>query len=388
MKFKLEQNYIIELLKCAITNTTPSTPDESLDWDVVFNYAKIHRIVPVLYFSIQKLPKESKLKISSLEQYELAYKSNLVDDANRNNEISIITDLLSKNNIDYILLKGSVTKHLYPDTSMRMMSDVDILYKNATSKEIKKLFINKGYKLTKSTPKDAMYLSPNKRVKIEMQQSLLDGGFTNWLTYLDEIWDRCQSKTNNEYVMTPEDFYIYHIVHMAKHFINGGIGLRHILDTWVINNHFKELDLVLVQKVLSQLGLEKFEIQVKNLYKYWFENCSSTDEDATQLLSDYIFENGAFGNIYQQSINENTSEDVYRLKGKVFPSKKTMANYYGDVIFNHPVAIPFYWIKLNMDRVFNSSKTRNKLKAISIISEKQKEKTRKLFSICGLNDIF
>ena len=66
MKYELEQNYIIELLKCAITNTTPSTPDENLDWDVVFNYAKIHRIAPVLYFSIQKLPEKSKVKITLL----------------------------------------------------------------------------------------------------------------------------------------------------------------------------------------------------------------------------------------------------------------------------------------------------------------------------------
>ena len=105
MKYELEQNYIIELLKCAITNTTPSTPDESLDWDVVFNYAKIHRIAPVLYFSIQKLPEDSKVKIANLKQYELAYKANLVDDANRENEISIIKKLLSTNGVYYILLK-------------------------------------------------------------------------------------------------------------------------------------------------------------------------------------------------------------------------------------------------------------------------------------------
>ena len=164
MKYELEQNYIIELLKCAITNTTPSTPNEGIDWDVVFNYAKIHRVVPVLYFSIQKLPEDIKLKISNLEQYALAYKSNLVDDANRENEIAIITKILSDNDIDYILLKGSVTKHFYPDTSMRMMSDVDILYRNADSKDIKSLLESNGYTQTKSTPKDAMYLSSNKLV--------------------------------------------------------------------------------------------------------------------------------------------------------------------------------------------------------------------------------
>ena len=385
MKYELEQNYIIELLKCAITNTTPSTPDESLDWDVVFNYAKIHRIVPVLYFSIQKLPNDRKTKITNLDQYELAYKSNLVDDANRENEISIITKLLVSNEVDYILLKGSVTKHFYPDTSMRMMSDVDILYRNTDSKDIKSLLESNGYTQTKSTPKDAMYLSSNKLVKVEMQQSLLDDGFTDWLKYLDTIWDRCENNTDNEYAMTPEDFYIYHIVHMAKHFINGGIGLSHVLDTWVIINHYQDLDSAYTEKIFKELSLDKFENTITDLCKYWFEDNISSDKKAIDLISEYIFKNGAFGNISQQSANEVATGSTSSTKEKIFPSKQTMANYYGDVINNHPSTIPFYWVRLTFERIFkNHDKTKVKIKSISNVSEAQKEKTKQLFEICGL----
>lgn len=385
MKYELEQNYIIELLKCAITNTTPSTPDESLDWDVVFNYAKIHRIVPVLYFSIQKLPEDIKSNISNLEQYALAYKSNLVDDANRENEMAIITKLLASNDVDYILLKGSVTKHFYPDTSMRMMSDVDILYRNTNSKDIKGLLEGNGYTQTKSTPKDAMYLSSNKLVKVEMQQSLLDDGFTDWLKFLDTIWNRCENNTDNEYTMTPEDFYIYHIVHMAKHFINGGIGLRHVLDTWVIKNHYQDLDSEYTEKIFKELTLDKFEKNVTDLCKYWFEDSISSDKKSIELLSEYIFENGAFGNISQQSTNEAVNNSSTGVSNKIFPSKTTMANYYGDVITNHPITIPFYWIRLTFERLFkNHDKTKSKIKTISNISETQKEKTKELFEICGL----
>lgn len=380
MKYELEQNYIIELLKCAITNTTPSTPDESLDWDVVFKYATAHRILPVLYFSIQKLPEDSKVKIANLKQYELAYKANLVDDANRENEISIIKKLLAVNNVDYILLKGSVTKHFYPDTSMRMMSDVDIIYRNTDSKEIKSLLESNGYTQTKSTPKDAMYLSSNQLVKVEMQQSLLDDGFTEWLKYLDTVWDRCD-KQDNEYTMTSEDFYIYHIVHMAKHFINGGIGLRHILDTWVIKNHYNDMDKGYVQKVLDELNLNTFDKQIDTLCTYWFEDTIPANKEDINLLSDYIFANGAFGNIKQQSVNETANG----AKGKIFPSKEMMANYYGENITKYPVTIPFYWVRLNVERLFkNPGKTKNKIKSMSDISDNQKEKTRQLFDICGL----
>lgn len=378
---ELEKNYIIELLKCAITNTTPSIPNKDLDWDVVFEYAKKHRIIPVLYFSIQKLPDEVKSDISYISHYELAYKSNLVDDANRENEIHIITNLLSEINVDYILLKGSVTKHFYPNTSMRMMSDVDILYRNVDSKELKNLLESNGYTQTKSTPKDAMYLSSNQLVKIEMQQSLIDDGFTDWLEYLDTIWDRCKRESENEYIMTPEDFYIYHIVHMAKHFINGGIGLRHILDTWVIKNHFKKMDLEYIKSILARLRLNTFEEQIDTLCKYWFEDCVSFDQESTNLLAEYIFANGAFGNIVQQSVNESSAG----IKGKIFPNKEMMANYYGDTVVKHPITIPFYWVKLSAERLLkNPKKTKNKLKSISNISDETKERTYKLFEKCGL----
>lgn len=381
IKNELEKNYIIELLKCSITNTTPSIPDESLDWDVVFQCGKIHRILPVLYFSIQKLPDECKTKISKFKHYELAYKSNLVDDANRENEISIITKELSKNNIDFILLKGTVTKHFYPDTSMRMMNDVDILYRNKSAEDIKHLFDELRYTQTKATPKDAMYLSSNQLVKVEMQQSLLDDGFTDWLKYLNDIWDRCVNKSENEYAMTPEDFYIYHIIHMAKHFINGGVGLRHILDAWVIKNHFKELYWDYVEKVLTELSLNMFNQQISGLCNYWFDDISPSNKEDINLLSEYIFANGAFGNIGQQSVNESATGR----KRKVFPDKETMANYYGDVINKHPATIPFYWVRLNAERIFkNPNKTKNKMQTMSNISENQKEKTIQLFEICGL----
>lgn len=379
--YEKEQSYIIELLKCSITNTAPSIPKEDLDWDVVFKYATMHRILPVLYFSILKLPNEVKMKISKIKHYELAYKSNLVDDANRENEISVITKVLSENHIDYILLKGTVTKHFYPDTSMRMMSDIDILYRNADSKQIKELLENKGYTQTKSTPKDDMYLSSNQLVKIEMQQSLLDDGFTEWLKYLNTIWDRCEKNSDNEYVMTPENFYIYHIVHMAKHFINGGIGLRHVLDTWVIKNHYSETDQEYVNDILKELELDSFEKQIDNLCNYWFEEVIPTDKESISLLSEYIFANGAFGSIAQQSVNETSSGH----SSKIFPTKETMANYYGDVINEHPATIPFYWVKLNCVRLFkNHEKTKKKMESMSNISEEQKEKTKRLFEICGL----
>ena len=168
---------------------------------------------------------------------------------------------------------------------------------------------------------------------------------------------------------------------MAKHFINGGVGLRHVTDTWVIKNHFQDLVQDYVEKILTKLSLNTFNRQIASLCNYWFEDNMPSNKDYIFLLTEYVFTNGAFGNIGQQSANES----AIGKKRKVFPNKETMANYYGDVIYKHPSTIPFYWIRLNAERLFkNPSESKNRIKIVSSISETQKEKTKQLFEICEL----
>ena len=41
--------------------------------------------------------------------------------------------------------------------------------------------------------------------------------------------------------MTDEMFYFYHIAHMAKHFEEGGCGIRPFIDLWTLDN-IKDVD--------------------------------------------------------------------------------------------------------------------------------------------------
>lgn len=55
-------------------------------------------------------------------------KSELVRLIAMQNELAAIKAELEKNEIKYMLLKGSVIRNYYPKQSMRQMSDIDILY--------------------------------------------------------------------------------------------------------------------------------------------------------------------------------------------------------------------------------------------------------------------
>lgn len=388
MRYQQEINYIIHLLKCAVTNENPTLPTAELNWDVIFDLAKSHKIASTLYFSIMRLPKDFMSTIAHIDSYISLYKMNLILDANRSYELARLQALFNTQHIDYIFLKGSVLKTYYPDTSMRPMSDIDILFRGADFKTIDEIFTNLGYQILHKDAKDTAYINPINQVIIEMQPQLIDIGYTEWHQYLKGTWDKCTHQ-GHEYKMSLEDFYIYHMIHMAKHFKNGGIGLTHIMDVYIMHKNFTEIDWNYVSDQLSKIGLHKFYCVIRDLANYWFGNGISNKLSLKQieLITTYIFANSAFGSKQQRETNTIAlrEEHHFSLRKKIFPDITTMVNYYGEILNNHRYLLPYYWIRLNITRLFNYNKeTKSGVANISSITESKISKAKEILDICGL----
>lgn len=388
MQYKRETDYILSLLKSAVTSTSAPLPSPDLNWDIIYKISKRHRIYSILYFALQKLPEHVKLAIPNFNIYQLAYKKYIVTDTNRTFYWSLLSEDFEANNIDFVLLKGSVSKHLYPDTSMRVMRDMDILYRNAEDNTIIDIFKKHGFEITKKEPKEISFFNEPMKLAIEVQSKLIDEGYKNWYEYLDNIWDRCLPKDRHEYIMTNEDFYIYHLIHMAKHFINGGIGINHILDTYVIEKSYTDLDKNYLKKELATLGLTRFYENIGELINIWFgdNSCAEMSEEL-ELLSSYIWSSGSFGVRSQQEINTAIvqNEGKVSLLKRIFPDTTTMINYYGGAISKYKWLLPFYWIRLNVSRLKRDKKElKQSLENINNISDERIKKTRQLFEFCGI----
>lgn len=390
MKYQLEINYFLHLLKCAVTNETPKPADSRINWDVIYKFANLHKIPSTLYYGISKLPYNYKQNIAHLEEYTFEYKKNLVLDANRTHEFEKIKQILTYNNIDYIFLKGSVLRNMYMDSSMRPMNDIDILFRNANFKKVKELFFNMDYQIAHSSAKDVCFIHKHTGILVEMQLSLMDVGYTVWYNYLENIWERCTraDDSSNEYLMSKEDFYIYHIVHMAKHFLNGGIGIKHFLDLYIMkeNNYIKNSDLI--DSTLESLGVLQFKNTIENLCLYWFkgENNFQNNKDI-ELLTKYIFLGGAFGNSQNQESGAlvKLGKDKTSLIAKIFPSINVMINFYGSFLKKHKWLLPIYWIRLNIERIIRFNyKSKKKLKIIKSLTDDDIKDTKAVFTICGL----
>ena len=388
MRYQQETNYILHLLKCAISDETPKLPDSELDWDFIYRLANQHKITSTLYFGIMKLPKDYVETIPHIDKYVFLYKKNLVLDANRAFELERLQPIFDSEGIDYIFLKGSVIKKYYPDTSMRRMSDVDILFRGADFQKIDKIFQGLGYEILHKDAKDTAYKNPMNDVAIEMQPHLIDIGYSKWYEYLEEIWDKC-SHNRHEYTMPMEDYYIYHIIHMAKHFKNGGIGLTHVLDVYVMQENLINIDWNYVEAQLTKIGLNKFNSVIKMIANHWFGTGDTNGFSAEQveLITIFIFSAGAFGSKKQQETNFIVArgDNKVSLRKKIFPNMTTMMNYYGDFLNRHKYLLPLYWMRLNINRLFRYDKNMKEMReSISSIDEARISKTKVIMEMCGL----
>ena len=50
MKHEKEINYLIELVKCAVTDNIPSIPEKDIDWEFIYKLSKLHKILSTVYF--------------------------------------------------------------------------------------------------------------------------------------------------------------------------------------------------------------------------------------------------------------------------------------------------------------------------------------------------
>lgn len=207
-----------------------------------------------------------------------------------------LSAVLEKEKIPYIPLKGSVLRNYYPEAWMRTSCDIDVLVKGenlerAVSALTEQLqYTNKG-----KGSHDVQMFSPS-GVHVELHYDLIeDGRASNSVSVLNTVWEKATPCKENGYRCELSDgmFYFYHIAHMAKHFENGGCGLRPIIDLWILDS-MESADTQERETLLEKGGLLKFARAAQKLSRAWFEN--KEEDEVTQNMETYILFGGVYGN--------------------------------------------------------------------------------------------
>ena len=235
---------------------------------------------------------------------------------------------------------------------------------NKYQKDIAKWFHLRGY-TTKSLGKSNHDVFQKEPVlNFEMHTSLYDEvNYLTWKKYYDEKVNHLLKVDGYEYrrKFSDEDLYIYIICHAYKHHQGGGTGLRTLVDFYVLNNHFRNMDRNYIATEMKKLGIYEFEQQAVSLSSKLFGNSEPLNSEEQEMLK-YILLSGTYGTIDNYVNNKLTDNGKKKITlkikiryavSRIFPTYQFMKRRYG---VKSVWLLPFYYIYRIVLRLFTSTK--------------------------------
>lgn len=294
MGHKKERNCLFGIIKYSLVGGEFPCTEEIQDWDYLYKLSKHHKLEEVVYYGLKKMPRKMQPPQEILQKLCMAWKVGLAREATQQVALEEILDAFETAGIDCIPLKGSVLKQFYPSPELRMMSDLDILYRSEQKKEVETMMMSKGYEKGPEINYHEEYFR-RPFMNVEMHHTLFSEE-ESFADYFESIWERAKivDGKNHLYYIEWEEFYVFMLAHVAKHFRDGGTGIRSIIDVWQFINKMKDrLDWNYLEEKLEKAHLKTFNNHIRMLADIWFGNEKSTEfyDD----LTDYIVNSGVYG---------------------------------------------------------------------------------------------
>lgn len=269
-------SYIIKCVRAVILHTdVPEKPDD-ISWKEVFLLSKEHGIAQLVFDAMHAVntvpPSNAKadtdIDAEALQAWKHHLDANLLQDMQQRAELASLSKELKKRSIPHVLLKGSILKQFYPKTYYRTMCDIDMYVPPEALTAAGELLLSRGSRaiMCGGAHHDEYEKPPYLSVELHWAASV------DWYTEINAYFANAfasAAKTNNQLPLT--DCYLYHLSHALKHYQEGGIGIRTVLDHYFIRQKLsKELDLKALTPQITALGLAELDALLTEFSERWF----------------------------------------------------------------------------------------------------------------------
>lgn len=340
------QKGVIALLKSAVIQQKLTLP---ADFDLESTYPKLkrhHMSATVFEGAVlcgidQESPVMQQLLQSSCKALLVSERQMRL--ANR------ICAAFDENGIDYMLLKGCKMKLLYPKPELRMMGDVDILIRMEQYDRIRPIMESLCLSEGNMTDHELPWKSNN--LLVELHSKLIPSYNKDFYAYFGEGWKLAVRGEGTRYTMLPEDEMVYLFTHFAKHYRDGGIGCRYVLDLWVFLRAHPRLDEEKVKAELERIQLREFYENIRALIAVWFEDAPA--DEKMDFITDFIFDSGSWGSAGSKVISIGVRDRAHKkgsLRAKAvyflrhaFPGVHMLQGKY-PVLQKAPWMLPLVWV--------------------------------------------
>lgn len=377
----IQQRGFITLVKSAISGKS-CEPPENFSLEVVIDVAREHQISPIVYYGAINCGFDKNSEAMRM-LFNNAFPLVILDEQQRQ-ALDMLCEAFEVDGIEYMPLKGSVLKSLYTRTEMRVMGDIDILIKTEQYEIIKRVMLELGFGEEVESDHEFIWIKDN--LCIELHKRLIPSYNKDFYAYFGDGWQLAERCSGYKYSMKDEAFFIHLITHFAKHYRDGGIGIKHFIDLWVYKNAKPQLNLEYVKSELKKLRLYEFFENVEKTLDVWFSDADETFE--TKLITNMVFNSGAYGTAGDAA----TSKIIRETQGKSSFVKVKLANRIKTVFLPYkqmcekyiflkkaPFFLPIMWIVrllhviiFKKDRMLNYIEKEKRLTNDAIYERKEK----------------
>lgn len=338
------QQGILTLIKSAlIDKPLPLPPEFSLEG--ILPLCREHEITPMVCEGAVNCGLRSSPSFRPMLQESCQH---LLASERQAGLVRSIFRAFNENGIDYMPVKGCLMKQRYPKHEFRPMGDVDILIRLEQYDRIRPLMLQLGFQEGVESNHEFIWNSVS--LHVELHKRLVPSYNKDYYAYFGDGWRLGTQRKGTRYAMKPEDEFIYLFVHLAKHYRDGGVGCRQMVDLWVHRRAFPNLDENYLRRELRKLRLLEFYDNILKTLAVWFED-GETDE-VVECITEFIFSAGAFGKEENHMLSDALREQ--KLAGSawggkiiagiklVFPPYSGMAMHF-PVLKKAPFLLPFMW---------------------------------------------
>lgn len=368
---------------------------DNLNWDEISRLAHIHQVEGILYSQCRAFMPEI-----IVEEYEERYLQTMYKYINRKKLMNQVDSVLNEYDLKHFTVKGFEVAKYYPYPALRTMSDCDIVVHRNDFKQIVSLLKNIGFvgNAIASTEqwggkKNGFYFEIHDRLvqEGEYASNKQAAFFNNFDSYV------------NDGRLDVSFHFLFLLMHLRKHFLNHGVGIRQFMDLAVISKSGADLRWDWIEERLTELGLLKFAHVCYSLIDSWFGIIIPVEKDMlpddfTIQVTEKILRNGVFGFDDKENKMANAHTALLKASGpmwmkrlivlfqNVFLSYEVMRSY-PDCGFldGKPWLLSVAWCK----RLVGIFTRANKTKTIgvvrnSFISTEELDDRRKLLDRMGL----
>lgn len=364
---KQTQQFFINILSDHLHGTKTEIPCD-VDWDEILKLSKSHQVEGIVYHQCKNfMPLEIKQFMDNRTSSTLYYYGN------RKAALNEVEKELRKREIAYVVVKGFCVAEYYPIPALRTMGDCDIIVHRIDMPATMNVMRYLGYEGIENDKADAWECIRN-RITFELHDRLVSEA---------DLLKPYQEQFINDYdvhavngMLDWNFHFLFLIVHLRKHFMNSGVGIRLFMDLAVIIQKCNDLNWIEIEKMLSYLGLLRFAKSCFVLVKKWFgintpinSNPDSMDCEFYEQVTEKVLRNGIFGdgdienmgNYARNFLITSNGWMMFR-RGKyvlmnMFPSYEYMRTYPGcGYLDDHPHWLIFAWGQ----RMYNFAKRKDK----------------------------